>query len=245
MMANAQGRASDYRISHTVPKKGSTYDEHFRESAWLRHVWREEQRVLAGVIRRHYADRKIAYLDFACGTGRVLEYISQYAETSVGIDVSDEMLQVAERKVTRAEIVRGDLTRDDVLHGRTFNLITAFRFFPNAESSLRREAIQSMVRHLDMNGVLVFNNHENHSSLRYRVARLRGKRWPTMSKSDVQHLLSEVGLRIVESHAMGVFPAVEGHAIVPAIIHRIVDKCTIAVGLGEALGQNIVYVCHR
>ncbi|TIQ58250.1 MAG: class I SAM-dependent methyltransferase, partial [Mesorhizobium sp.] len=79
----------------------------------------------------------------------------------VGVDVSESMLSVAQvPRNVRLRLV--DITTEPL--PEKFHVITAFRFFLNAEDHLRREALQSMREHLDENGMLVCNIHMNATS---------------------------------------------------------------------------------
>ncbi|MHC4294880.1 MAG: class I SAM-dependent DNA methyltransferase [Planctomycetota bacterium] len=235
----------DYRLSHVDPAKGRSYDANFVNSPWRAFVWRRERRVLDRILQKYYADRKIAHLDFACGTGRILEFLYDRTDVSVGIDVSESMLDVARRKTPHAEFFHADITRRDVLGDRSFNLITAFRFFPNAQAELRSEAIGGLVDHLAPDGLLIFNNHKNESSLLHRLGRIMGKYPTAMSLDDVKELVFQVGLRIVETFAIGVLPATEKYMFAPELIHHFSDFSANALGLGKVLSQNVIYVCGR
>ena len=101
--------------------------------------WRGGWTARAGAVLRDHAPRTpLVHLDFACGTGRILEYFAGRVDSSTGVDVSDSMMEVAGRWPPKAELIEADLTQNDVLGDRRFNLITAFRFFPNAEPELRQ-----------------------------------------------------------------------------------------------------------
>ncbi len=69
--------------------------------------------------------------------------------SATGIDVSASMLAVARQSAPSAEIVEGDPTREDLLSERHFDLITAFRSFPNAEDPLREAAMAARVLPID------------------------------------------------------------------------------------------------
>ena len=195
-----------YRESHL--HKGIGYHETFFSLAYRGAIWRLEQRLLIEILREHFLSEAPRYLDFACGTGRILGHLSSYCRTAVGVDVSVAMLDIARRSDTRAEIIEADITRDDKLGKREFDLITAFRFFPNAEWELRTAALGSLARHLSGEGILVFNNHKNAGSLRERLSSV--KRWTqrrsprarerhTMSDLDVRNLVANSGLCIHRS----------------------------------------------
>ena len=119
-----------YRESHL--HKGWGYHTTFSSLRYRATIWRLEQRLLFEIVRDNFPTEPPRYLDFACGTGRILGHLAPYCESALGVDVSASMLDVARRKVKRAEIIEADLTRDDRLCGQEFDLITAFRFFPNA-----------------------------------------------------------------------------------------------------------------
>ena len=120
------------------------------------------------------------------------------------------MLGEARKNLTITELLLGDITRQSMLGGRRFNLITAFRFFANAESDLRSEAMGRLVDHLDEDGILVFNNHLLPSAMHLRVwrawRRLRRQDEPavhTMSLCEAISLAESSGLRIVSVHRVG------------------------------------------
>jgi len=85
--------------------------------------------ILDEILSTFYKDIKIYHLDFACGTGRILHYLAGRVSCSVGVDLSPSMIEVASRNNKTSEIIQTDITRNDVLGERKFNLITAFRFF--------------------------------------------------------------------------------------------------------------------
>lgn len=244
-MYNGFNEDYDYRMSHKAPEKGLSYDDGFRTMPWRRYVWQHEQRVLDYVLRKYFVKKPIRHMDFACGTGRILKYLVGRIETSTGVDVSESMLEVARGKVTSAQIIKADLTETDVLGDRSFNLITAFRFFPNAQHVLRKQVITCLSKHLSNDGVLVFNNHKNHTSFRYQIARLRGRQFRTMSNREVSELVSSAGLVITKVFPIGVLPAVDGHMLVPSCIHRVLDSLLNTCRIGPILAQNTVFVCKK
>ena len=164
------GMNEDYRASHEG--KGSSYHARFSENPKRALMWSIEQRVMKNIIGSFLAGKDVDYLDFACGTGRVLAFMEKETQSATGVDISKSMLEVARENVTRAEVIEGDLTRATVLPGREFDLITAFRFFPNAEDQLRQDAMNALAKRLKPGGFLVFNNHKNTSALSYRIVKM-------------------------------------------------------------------------
>jgi len=113
------------------------------------------------------------YLDFACGTGRLTREIAPMARASVGVDISETMLENARAKVPGVEFIHADLTTSQLDLGE-FDLISAFRFFGNADPELRVEALRVINQLQPIGSFLVTNNHRNPASLVHRISKLRG-----------------------------------------------------------------------
>ena len=237
--------STDYRRSHILPNKGRLYHAGFTDNPYRNMIWQFEKRILDNITKTLFADGIIQHLDFACGTGRVLSYLMGRASTSVGVDLSPSMLEVARKNSRTAEIIEADLTRSDVLGDRKFNLITAFRFFPNAEANLRTEAMQVLSRHLDDNGYLVFNNHKNTGSTRNRLARFFGRRgYKGMSIVEAKALLAENDLEIVKIYHLCVFPASDKHMLFPLFLLRYIEGILARISVLCNFGENLVFVCQ-
>jgi SAM-dependent methyltransferase len=241
--------ASTVRYTDRHKGRGSEYHETFSPdvSPYRAMVWRLEQRVLEQVLRDHLHSGEISHLDFACGTGRILEFFSGRVSSTTGVDVSPSMMEVARKVVPDAELIEADLTQQDVLGERSFDLITAFRFFPNAEPELRQAIFKVLARHLAPEGVLVFNNHKNRNSLRRRLARLRrpGVLTGTMTHAEVEVLLSEAGLRILQIIPLATLPMYEKLVLLPISIAEPLERTMSGWSALAGLAQDIIYVCSR
>lgn len=196
---------NDYRQSHI--NKGEDYDQIFRLRLRESRIWELEKTVLTSLVQDHFPSEEPRHLDFACGTGRVLTHLRPYVSQSVGIDVSPGMTAVASRKSPTSEVLVADLTHDAVLQGREFDLITSFRFFPNAELELRKQAIQALRPLLSPRGVVIFNNHLNSSSSVRRLQRIANRpTGHTMSHAEVDQVCDWGDLRVIEEYGLGVLP---------------------------------------
>lgn len=240
---------STVRYTDRHKERGHDYDETFSAEVnpYRAMLWRLEQRALKEIVRRHLVPGKIALLDFACGTGRILGHLAEDVQSATGVDVSSSMMEVARKVAPRAELIEADLTETDVLGERSFDLITAFRFFPNAEPELRRAIFQVLSRHLAPQGVLVFNNHKNRNSLRGRFVRLfgRGGARGTMTHAEVEALMLQTGLRIVEAVPLGTVPASDKRLPLPVSLLEQVERRLSRVPVLAPISQNIIYVCAR
>lgn len=236
----------DYRLSHLASDKGTIYDRNFREFGWRQYLWGREKQTLREVLYDFFAFEPVSCLDFACGTGRILEFLNPRVSTCTGLDISASMLSLCRKKLPDAELIEADITQCNVLKGRVFNLITAFRFFANAQPQLRKEVLLALHRHLAADGVLVFNNHRNHSNPLFGAARLLGKHFRTLSHSDILALLDETGFVVDKVHAYGILP---GHDKTwlswPESCCYGADWLADKTGFGQWLGQNLVYICRK
>ena len=192
------------------------------------------------------APSDIAYLDFACGTGRVLGHLERRVGAATGVDVSASMLEVARQHVNGATLVLADITREACFPEGTFDLVTAFRFFPRAEPELRGEALAAIRRVLKPGGRLVFNNHLNRNSLRNRLKRaLRVGTVVGMDHVAVQSLLSTHGLRIERVYPLGLWPSSDSSPawLVPLIesAERLVERTKMPFA---SVANDLIYVCR-
>jgi predicted TPR repeat methyltransferase len=201
--------AQDYRESHVGPESwAKDYDSKlFSPGSFDAIMWEREQQLLDRILQVHVPCRE-SYLDFACGTGRVLAHLERHFQTPVGLDISETMLAVAKQRVPAAKLIEADATRDRaVLDGQRFDFITAFRFFLNAQPPLREEAMGLLASCLkDERSRLLFNVHGNRHSTRALVAakaRFTREQFASMSVRECVGLAERHGLEVVEWYGLG------------------------------------------
>ena len=216
-------------------------------------IWTHERKILTDLLARYRKNWPTCdYLDFACGTGRVIEFMESRMTTSRGIDRSSEMLRLAAPKLQRSELICTDITKSDVPEGK-YDLITAFRFFLNAEPSLRVAVIKALAARLkNAESMLVLTNHGNPFSY-------KGAMWPIhrtrqllvgsqpfgnyLTHKQIKHLLEESGLHIVERFGCGI--------ISPRLFKAapsVADSIERRFGGGKvarAIGVNQIYVVSK
>lgn len=234
----------DYRLSHQADGKGKAYHAKFIDNPYRAMVWGYEKSVLLTAAARHLGSR-FSHLDFACGTGRMLELFQNVAARQTGVDVSESMIGVAREKMPEVELILSDITKEDRLRGRQFDLITAFRFFPNAQDELRDEAARALADLLAPNGILLFNNHKNRYSALYMAARLLRKGQRDMTEAEVGEMLDRSGLEIVESRHFGVVPGRETFWLLPIPLLRRLETWLGGIGLLRHFATNQIFVARR
>ncbi|ANN57879.1 SAM-dependent methyltransferase [Mesorhizobium loti NZP2037] len=151
---------TDYRSSHQKPGYGTDYAETFR-SGYYAALWSRIERPLVEGILSPLGGPVRCCLDFACGTGRVAAVAGPLFGEVVGVDVSQSMLACA-RVPGNVKLVKADLTVAPL--SKRFDVVTAFRFFLNAEDTLKRDALSAIHEHLNDGGLLVSNIHMNATS---------------------------------------------------------------------------------
>jgi SAM-dependent methyltransferase len=239
----SEPRSRSYRFSHMA--RGADYARAFVDRKYLAVLWELERRVLDEAIPVGRSSG-LAYLDFACGTGRVLRHLEDRVQRAVGVDVSASMLFIAEEVVRRAQLVQADLTREPAFQPETFDVVTAFRFFPNAEPELRMEALRAIRRVLKPGGRLIFNSHINPRSLRNRAKRLV-RRQPVkgLDRRAAERLIAAHGLTIERLYPLGIWP---GSEYPPAILMPLLDVVERAVAGRPAtasIANDLVFVCRK
>ncbi len=242
----------DYRVSHV--KSGESYDAFFRDSPRLRALGLIEEELLESIISDHFQKGgKFQCLDFACGTGRILSILEKHASRCVGVDISASMIHEAKGRVRKSELVEGDLTKDEILK-ESFDMITAFRFFANAQQSLREEAMSALVERMADGGILIFNNHHRWESLNERIRRiwrritgrrLVGLMHRGMTDAEVDRLVSRAKLAIIETHHLGCLPSAHAKLLLPFSLFLWLERFFARCRLGAPLAQYKVYVCVK
>lgn len=197
---------NSYRTSHQMKDHGASYDSVvYGEGQYDANVWEIERTQLALIVKQYFPNGITDYLDFACGTGRILSEVAPRATQATGLDISEEMVKEAREKVQHVEFILGDITEDpNLLDGRgPFAAITMFRFLLNAEPTLRTNVLEALVPHLASDGVFICNNHGNRTSALAPVLLLRRILGLSVQKAyryqDAVALLEQHGLQIVET----------------------------------------------
>ena len=244
---------STYRDHFTVTGSGGAYDEgQYGAGSFWECVWTLEKTVLDHIAAEQRArSGTLAYLDFACGTGRVLAHLEGRCDTARGIDVSGEMLSRARKRVRLAELVCADVTASGGSVEGHYDLITAFRFVLNAEPALREAGLRALALRLkDGRSRLVVNTHGNPVSYKgivvpfRRALHLRGADENLLSAAALARSLDEAGLEPESQFGMGVLPA--------PVLSRLPRN--VALGLERTfsriwglrgLGVNQILVCRR
>src|SRR5919204_5449185 len=74
-------------------------------------IWSMQRSVLRNLVRRQAAgSKRLKYLDFACGTGRIISALEDLTTEAVGLDISPQMVNAAGTRTSyRAVLKSGDM----------------------------------------------------------------------------------------------------------------------------------------
>jgi SAM-dependent methyltransferase len=188
-------------------------------SSWIWELQRPYVQREIEAVRRQRS--RIRLLDFACGTGRVLSFVENLADESIGLDISAEMLSLAAPKCHKSTLIAGNLAENLSLVTGSFDVVTMFRFILNAGPELSSNILR--ILHpllLAGHGRLICNVHGNSRSLRrFALAAHRSRhssRSPQpgepqpmleqMSPGRIKNLFRQTGYRINSACGFGLFP---------------------------------------
>ena len=218
-----------YNKSHQSKEMAEKYDK-VVGNRFENVIYDLEKRTIKKVIKKYFNGGVDKYLDFACGTGRITSIVENYSKSSTGVDISEEMLRIAKQKCKKTRFIRKDILSDEKFNEK-FNLITSFRFFLNADDTLRRAVLERLRKNLNDEGYLVFNIHMNRYSLIgfqffLRKILFKSKVINTMSLYYTKKILKEKGYKIVEIIPLAHIPGRLNFILLPKnMLKRLLTVC--------------------
>jgi len=183
--------------------------------------YRKEANRIKALISKHKKSHGNELLDVACGTGHHLKYLrDRYSCT--GVDVSEELLDIAKKNVKGVAFERADMTKLKL--GQKFDVITClFSSIGYVKTySKLKTTIQSFARHLKTEGVLIIEpwftkrayrigsphmttyGGKDVKIARLNVSKIRGN----VSVMDMHYLIAERDKDVkhfVDRHELGLF----------------------------------------
>ena len=203
---------------------------------------------------------QLSVMDFACGSGRWTKYLETKFNKTIGVDISQNMVDLAKTKCNKAEFVVGDITNSSVRVEQLkqdFDVITAFRFFKNAEDSLRQQAIDVLPNYLKNNGYLILDLHLNTYSFMGilanvikkvkldRLVNISSMSLITISIGEIQRLLDDSGLEIIDYWGMGVLPGRSNKILLPIKMLYAVERYFTKNKILRSFSYNILIVAKK
>jgi SAM-dependent methyltransferase len=196
---------ANYSASHK--KRGDDYHRRFSDLPARSLMWELEREALSRFIG---VAKPSAVLDFATGTGRIAAYIKSVAPAAAvtGIDISESMLEQARANAPEVDFLHLDGRQALAKFGsNSVDLVTAFRFFPNAEFALRESVGEQLADLVKPGGWIIVNNHRNFWSPTYLLWRTRPRYGAKGAlNSDIEKLLTRRGFEVAQCRSLGLWP---------------------------------------
>lgn len=238
---------SPSEYSHSHIDKGRDYQNTFEAWPGTALMWELEQRAIPALLDG-LAPRTA--LDFATGTGRIARLLKKTFPGCrvVAADISEKMLAVAKAEGGDVEYLQLDLRKaTEELHSSSFDLVTAFRFFPNADLPLRSETADQLSKLIKPGGFLLANNHRNFWSPTYVIQRLIPKRKPAgMLNSELIDLFTSRGFTVEAQVSLGLSPHTEEKSVLPWSIVRTLERLNYSwFSRTHSAGYNTLYLFRR
>jgi SAM-dependent methyltransferase len=217
-------------------------------------VWQLESAILEEIVAEmRQRKKRIEYLDFACGTGRIISFLEDKVDSATGIDVSQFMLNRAANKVKRARFLCRDITlADEAVEGQ-YDLITCFRFLKNAEADLRQAALRQLAKRLrDADSRVVVNCHGGNPfsfkivlvPYHWLKALLAGREHPKyVTNRRLRKIIRNAGLKIEKEIGYG-FISGKLYKLIPSSFALWLEGKFFGVTLVQALGANQIFICR-
>lgn len=251
---------SKYTKSYHREYAGVKYDEAI-SNRFEEFIWNYlEKAVLKDIFKRYlHGNKKIKYLDFACGTGRVLSlFVNELnIKDATGIDTAEPMVKQARKRV-KARFIIGNIIENKKLIKEKFDLITSFRLFLNLEEENRKKILIALKDILKDNGILVINNHMNRFSIigfQFWIRRLLGAKLKRdigkkgiiniMSEFEINGTLKKCGYRIIKVYRFTLFPGRKKIIILPERILKKVEIFFSKMPLINLFTKDQIFICTK
>lgn len=231
-----------YTESHTKENKDVSYEEYYAKNKWQQFLSYRESEFLRSFVASYFSGTKVRYLDFACGTGRIAAAIEDVVSESFGVDVSLPMLDQARKKLQNTTLINSDLLKEDGVLTGEFDLITAFRFFLNAEEELRDKALKVLCSLVKSDGIILFNNHRNSDSVLTKF-KYRGKNRNFMSIQEMYDLAERNGLEIIEIYPIGFLSPYKFN--LPRSFNNIIDRTLLKFKRFHSSCECPIAICKK
>lgn len=219
-------KETDYRNLFT--DKAEAYEQ-IVQSKHIRLIYNLEKDIIEKIFSEINSKEK-TLMDFACGSGRWTSVLEKHFLNAAGVDVSEQMISIARKKCVNTEFIITDITSDNVdaaLKDKKFDVITAFRFYKNAQDSLRKEVTMIIPEYLKDDGLFIFDLHLNTFSIMGILAsimrflkfsslfKIPVLQIRTISLGQIKKLFRDSELEVVDYYGMGVFPGRSNYTILP------------------------------
>lgn len=237
-----------YKYSHTGKNFASHYDANIG-SEFESRIYAIEKEIVSRMLHTFFPNKDIPIMDFASGTGRMTSFIAEKYPNTVWYDISEDMIEVAWQKFPHINFYKKDIAEENIQE--RFLLITAFRFFLNAEWSLKNIILEKLHGLLENDGYLLFNIHMNSHSLLFLMSRLKYLlgiskiKQNGMSYFDVKNLIESNWYKIVSLRWYSFFAGNPLLTFLPFSLVRAMDIGLSKIPFLAFLSKDMIYLVKK
>ena len=248
------------RIDYRNQFKGGVkaYDK-LTQSKHIRLIYNLEKEVLIKLFAEMDSEQK-TLMDFACGTGRWTQLLEKHFKETTGVDVSEKMIAIARQKCEKTRFFVTDITTDTVdteLQSKQFDVITAFRFYKNAEEQLRQAVTEAIPQYLKKEGLFIFDLHLNTFSfmgilaniIRFlKLQKLLGAgnlTVRTISLNNIRKLFEDSPFEIIDYYGMGTLPGRSNYTVLPKRLLYKIETFFTNRKILRAFSYNILVIAKK
>jgi len=161
-------------------------------------VWWKCRKLEELVAARFRQKDRLRVLDAGCGEGTAEEILKRKGWEIVGVDVSENLVQEARRRVGEAEFVVGDVCKLPFT-SKSFDVCFSMGLFHHIRPSFRRRALGELVRVLRKGGLIVAfdSSPENLIGIVFQQLFETDKDAVLMRRKEAVELYREAGLKEV------------------------------------------------
>ena len=243
---------NDYRGAYQGIQNVNRYEkEIYSKDGFDNSLWEIEKTALLSILEKVYSSlENTETLDFACGTGRITEFLESYMRNIDALDISEEMVSVAKTKTKNVNYIVGDIINDPEVNNKKYDLITTFRFVLFAEPELREAVFRKLALMLhDDHGRIIVGLHGNPYSRRGLVhifqklkATPQEDQLRSFSLNEMRSLAANAGLEVVDYTGVGFVPR-KIFDLFGSGFYNLVEKILYRAGFLKYFGSNLIVVC--
>ena len=234
---------TSYTNSHFL--KGEDYHKKFDDFPGRKIIWKLEKKIINFFIKKFKKKKIDSYLDFASGTGRIAKFLEKRKYKQYLLDSSPKMLNYAKTILKKSIIINKDFNKKKNFKNK-FDLITAFRFFPNAEPELRKKAFKFLYYSLKKDGILIFNNHRNFWSIPYFIRRMTFRSDGFgLTHNEIIKLIKPYKFKIMAYKSIGLLTDKENSSIILWSVVEKIENIIFKLKRSHRLGYNVIYVIKK
>jgi SAM-dependent methyltransferase len=235
-----------YGHSFQEPSAAGAYAQLYMADSSDAFIGEMQRKWLRTLVVERFGAVPFQHVDFACGTGRILQYLSDLAATSIGLDVSPEMLKYAELAVPSARLYALPLERP-LQFSTAPRVMTAYRLLLNSPVETHKELMtfaREVLPDRDA-GILVLNNHGNVFSSRRLTTIGRSEHVNHLRMRYVRDLLQSNGFEVIRSSGGQLFPGKLLENKRTAFVARRVEELFADTKLARTAGVDVSLVAVR